>query len=239
LVLVLLRNFLFFALVFVLNIALPARAAPMAYFAGGAMTMLEATEGEREAGVNYALSPRDAIGLRYTWMRSKREVSTASHSHNGLTGASFTPQHESVEVNYTRLLQRWNTENAQINIWALGGLGAMRGNTFTGEQFFYSPGLQVDAESTRLYASLKAQMHRSKGVRNDMGVLRAGFSFWESEYDETQPWLIVEAKRTREFSEKIEITPMLRLINKNFFAELGVNQDKQVKAGLMVIFSRM
>jgi hypothetical protein len=211
----------------------------MAYFAGGAMTMLEVTEGEREAGMNYALSPRDAIGLRYTWMRSKRDASAASHSHGASSNTALAAQHESAEINYTRLLQRWNTENAQINIWAMGGLGAMRSNTFSGEQFFYSPGLQVDAETTRLYFSLKGQMHRSKGVRNDVGVVRAGFSFWESDYEDTQPWLIVEAKRTREFSAKIEITPMLRLINKSFFAELGVNQDKQVKASLMVIFSRM
>jgi hypothetical protein len=228
-----------FALICAAGMSLSTLAAPMAYFTGGAMTMIEATESEREASVNYSLSPRDAIGLRYIWMRSQREMATTSHAHSALNSASLKHQHESVELNYTRLVQRWNTEHAQFNIWAIGGLGAMRGNTFSGEQFFYSPGLQVDAESTRLFASFKAQMHRSKGVRNDVGVVRAGFSFWEADYEDTQPWLIVEAKRTREFSTKIEFTPMLRLINKSFFAEIGVNQDKQVKAGLMVIFSRM
>jgi hypothetical protein len=226
-----------FALFCAAGMACLAHAAPMAYFAGGTMAMVEASESDREVGANYALSPRDALGLRYTWMRSQRPVS-AGHSHGAVLFLGV-PRHESVEFNYTRLLQRWNTENAQINIWALGGVGVMRGNTFSGEQFFYSPGVQVDAESTRLYFSVKGQLHRSKGVRNDVGVVRAGFSFWEAEYEETQPWLLVEAKRTGEFSEKIEITPMLRLINKNFFAEIGVDQNKKVKAGLMMIFSRM
>jgi hypothetical protein len=211
-------------------------AAPMAYFTGGTMTMIEVSSGEREIGANYALSPRDALGLRVAWMESRRPVS--EHSH-GAVLFSGKPKHESAELTYTRLVQRWNTEEAQVNIWALGGLGVTRGNTFSGERFAYSPGLQFDVETTRVYFSLKGQMHRARGMNNDVGIARAGFSFWESEYDATQPWFIIEAKRTREFSEKIEITPMLRFINKQFFAEIGLDQDKKVKAGLMVVFSRM
>lgn len=208
----------------------------MAYYSGGIMTMVEVSPGEREAGFNYALSPRDAVGSRVTWMESQRAVASHAHSGKFLDGK---PRHESAEINYTRLVQRWNTETAQLNVWAFGGIGAIRGNAISDEQFFYSPGLQFDAESTRFYFSLKGQLHRSKGVRSDVGLVRAGFSFWEADYEDTQPWLIVEAKRTREFSEKIEITPMLRLINKRFFAELGVTQDKKVKAGLMFVFDRM
>ena len=207
----------------------------MAYFTGGTMAMFELSQFERELGVNYALSPRDAVGARYTWMRSERGPSV---THSGLGAHGITPRHESAELNYMRLLQRWNTESAQFNMWAFGGVGAMRSNTFSGEQFFYSPGLQIDAESTRLFFSAKGQLHRSKGVRNDVGVVRAGFSFWEADYEDTQPWLVIEAKRTREFSEKIEITPILRLINRKFFAEIGVSQNREVKAGLMYVFSR-
>jgi hypothetical protein len=225
-----------FAPIFAIGFSSLCAAAPMAYFTGGVMTMLEFSTSEREAGANVALSPRDALGFRVSWMESRRPI--AEHSH-GAVRFSGAPKHESAELTYTRLVQRWNTEAAQVNIWALGGLGATRGNTFSGERFAYSPGLQFDVETTRVYFSLKGQMHRARGMNNDVGVVRAGFSFWESEYDATQPWFIVEAKRTREFSEKIEITPMLRFINKQFFAEIGIDQDKKVKAGLMVVFSRM
>jgi hypothetical protein len=91
-------------------------------------------------------------------------------------------------------------------------------------------------ETTRLYFAIQGSLHRAKDVKNDAAVARAGFAFWEPEYEGTQPWLIVEAKRVREFSEKVEVTPMLRLINRNFFAELGVNQDGKAKGGLMVVF---
>jgi len=51
-------------------------------------------------------------------------------------------------------------------------------------------------------------------------------SFYEVEYEETQPWLIIEAKRERySASAKDTITPMLRLIHKRYFVEVGRNRD--------------
>jgi hypothetical protein len=225
-------------LVCVLLLSAKGAAAPMAYFSGGAMAMLEASDSEREASMNYSLTPRDALGVRIGWMESSRDLApriTAKHAGHG-SANGVVAQHESAELTYTRLLKRWNAESAQTNIWLFGGMGALRGNTFSGERFSYSPGAQVDFETTRLYASAKVQMHRARGINNDAASVRLGASLWEADYEDTQPWIVVEAKRTREFSEKIEITPMLRLIHRKYFAELGVNQDGKVKASLMIIF---
>ena len=59
------------------------------------------------------------------------------------------------------------------------------------------------------------------------------FSLFEANYDETQPWLIVEVRRMRGLSGKTEITPMLRLMHKHYFVELGVNQSHQMRFNLM------
>ena len=40
----------------------------------------------------------------------------------------------------------------------------------------------------------------------------------------------------RGLSDETEITPMLRLIHKRFFVELGVNQMKQGRFNFMYIF---
>ena len=40
----------------------------------------------------------------------------------------------------------------------------------------------------------------------------------------------------RDLSEKTEITPLLRLVHKRFFAEAGVNNSRQARASLMVVF---
>ena len=59
---------------------------------------------------------------------------------------------------------------------------------------------------------------------------------YEVDYDQTQPWLILEARRMRGLSDKTEITPMLRLIHSRYFVELGVNNSSQIRANFMYIF---
>ena len=65
------------------------------------------------------------------------------------------------------------------------------------------------------------RLYRASGVNNDYAAVRAGFSFYEAEYDEPQPWLIVEARRMRGLSDQVEVTPMLRVITRNYFVELA------------------
>jgi hypothetical protein len=99
-----------------------------------------------------------------------------------------------------------------------------------------APGLSADWETTRLYVSGTARLYRAEGINHDYAAVRAGFSFYEADYDQTQPWLVVEARRMRGLSDETEITPMLRLIHKRFFVELGVNQMKQGRFNFMYIF---
>jgi hypothetical protein len=40
----------------------------------------------------------------------------------------------------------------------------------------------------------------------------------------------------RELSDKLEITPMLRLINKGYFIEAGINNSRQIRFNFMHIF---
>ena len=84
--------------------------------------------------------------------------------------------------------------------------------------------------------SATARLYRAPGVNHDFASVRAGFSFYEVDYEETQPWLIVEARRMRGLSEKIEVTPMLRLISNRYFVELGVSNTKQGRFNFMYIF---
>ena len=99
-----------------------------------------------------------------------------------------------------------------------------------------SPGLQFDYETTRVYLSGAGRLYRARGLDHDYAAARAGFSFYETHYDETQPWLVVEARRMRSLSEKIEITPMVRLVHSRFFIEFGVNNSRDARFNFMYIF---
>jgi hypothetical protein len=207
------------ACVCMLSLAAHAHAAPMG-FEGSWMAMGDLSENWREAWVNYALTPRDALGAGYVFMRSDDK----------------TLERKIAEVNYTRLLHRWNMPDAQANVWLFGSVGRMTGNDFSGSKTAYAPGVQLDFETTRVYFAATSRLYRAEGIKHDFNSVRAGISFYKAEYDETQPWFVVEARRMQGLSDKLEITPMLRLVNKNYFAEAGVNNSHQFRFNLMYVF---
>jgi hypothetical protein len=196
-----------------------ASAAPMG-FKDSWMTMVDLGPNWQEAGFNYAVTSRDAFGATVLNMKSDDDTKRRT----------FT------ELTYTRLVQRWNLPHAQANAWLFLGAGAMSGNDFSGSQAAWSPGVQLDYETTRVYLAATARLLRSDDLKHDYGSVRAGFSFYEVDYDEVQPWLILEARRTRGLSDKTEVTPMLRLIHNRYFVELGVNTDGQPRANFMYTF---
>ena len=184
------------------------------------MAMGDFSPSWQEAFANYALTPRDAVGVSALAMRSDDETRTRRLS----------------EATYTRLLKRWNLPEAQANAWFIGGLGSVTGNDFSGVKTMATPGIQVDYETTRVYVAALARLYRAEGINHDFASLRAGFSFYEVDYDQAQPWLILEARRMNNLSATTEVTPMLRLIHNRYFVELGGNNAAQVRANFMYIF---
>ena len=196
-----------------------ASAAPMG-FKSSFMGMTDLSANWREGWVNYALTPRDAVGAGGLFMRSDDK----------------TRSRQFTEVTYTRLLKRFNAEHSQANIWLLAGAGGVTGNDFTGTRTMLAPGISVDYETPRVYTSAMVRLYRAQGINHDYAAVRAGFSFYETDYDEAQPWLVLELRRMKGLSDEIEITPMLRVIHSRYFVEAGINQAKQVRFNLMYIF---
>jgi hypothetical protein len=194
-------------------------AAPMG-FKGSYMSMADVSPRWREGLVNYALTSRDAVGAETLAMRS---------DDDRLTRSAQT-------LNYTRLAKRWNMPEAQANVWLFAGVGTVSGNSFDGQRTLWTPGVQVDYETTRVYLAATTRLVRATEVRHDYASLRVGFSFFEADYDEAQPWLIVEARRMRGLSVKTEITPMLRLIHQRYFVEAGVSKERQTRVNVMFNF---
>jgi hypothetical protein len=196
-----------------------ALAGPMG-FKESTMSMGDFSPNWREAFVNYALTSKDAIGSEAVAMRSddKRLTRTA------------------IGVTYTHLAKRWNMPESQANVWLLGGVSTLTGNDFLGTRTMLSPGIQLDFETTRVYLAATARLYRANDLNHDYVSGRAGFSFFNVDYDEVQPWFIVEARRMKGLSDKTEITPMLRLIHNRYFVEAGVSTEKQARLNFMFIF---
>jgi len=204
-------------------IPLPAYAGAMG-FKNSWMTMGDFSPNWQEIFVNYAFTAQDALGVSHTYMRSDDKSKTRNLN----------------EITYTRLLKRWNMKNAQANLWLVSGIGNIaithQGSTQTINKLAISPSIQFDYETTRLYFAASYRLYRAKDINHDFSSLKAGFSLYETEYDQTQPWIIIEARRMHDLSDKTEITPMLRLINKNYFIEAGINNSHQARFNFMYIF---
>jgi hypothetical protein len=170
--------------------------------------------------VNYALTPRDALGGAVGRWRTEPEAGSRRREYGALA--------------YTRLLQRWNLPDAQANLWFVGLAGRLRDEA--GSRSLLAPAVLADYETTRVYVSGGLKTMHAGRTRQHTAYARAGFSFYEVDYDEIQPWFVLEARRMRGLSDETEITPMLRLIHKRYFVELGVNTAKQARASFMYIF---
>lgn len=204
---------------FLCGLAFTVSAAPMG-FKGSWMTMGEYTPNYRELTLNKALTSRDALGVTSIVMRSEDKHHTF----------------DNYELTYTRLLKRWNMPDAQANIWFIGGIGESTMSGLTGAKLTASPGVQVDYETTRVYLSANARTYQGQAIHDSIVSARAGFSFYEVNYDEIQPWFILEARRMSFVSDKNEITPMLRLIHNRYFLEAGMNDSGQARFNFMYIF---
>lgn len=171
----------------------------------------------QELAANYAVTRRDAFGLTLgTWNE---------RMHAGAPGGHMQRRDFS-GLTYTRQLQRWNLPDAQANLWLIAGAGSVRAQERGGSETLGTIGVLADYETTRLYAAAGMKVMRAGNLRHDTAYTRAGFSFYEVEYEDVQPWFILEAKRERyAHDSKQRVTPMLRFIHRRYFVEVGRNTD--------------
>lgn len=208
--------FIFTALIGLLAIASPAHAAPMG-FKNSWMFMGDFSKTYQEFSFNYATTANDAIGFSASAMQTD----------------DYSQRQQNAEVVYTRKVARWNLPNAQANIWFIGGLGSTTGSSFEGSKAMASPGLQIDYETTRFYSMASARVYAAQGATSNITTARLGASFYEVDYDQPQPWLVIEARRMTFVSNQYEFTPMLRVIHNRYFVEAGANLSGQLRFNFM------
>lgn len=192
------------------------------------MTMGEVGKDYQDTMLIYNFGQKTAVGFGVTGQQWKHALPA---------GALHARRVEMLDLHLNHRLARWNMPEAQANIYVLGGLGSLRGNYFAGSQTALLPGLQLDYETRRVYAALKWHGTYSKDFDATRTSLSGGFSFYKTDYDEWQPWLILEASRMGgDTKDANEITPFFRLIHKTLFIEAGAPFKRGKSEGLKVNF---
>jgi hypothetical protein len=194
-------------------------AAPMSY-KGSVTTMGEAFKHYSKIETSYAISAKDSIGLK--------AYKAKGDGYHVDAGALF----------YLKRLMRINEIESQTNLWLFAetGLINVEKNNRDDDQFYVSPTIQFDHETRRIYTMVSHQILRVAHDNFDTTKAKAGFSFYKTEYNETQPWFILEVSHTNSMSEKLEVIPTIRLINKALYFEAGVSTEGDPKLHLMYTF---
>lgn len=194
-------------------------AAPMS-FKGSTTSMSTISESYSSVESSYAITAKDSLGVKaYTSKGNGYKLKVG-------------------ELVYLRRLLRVNKKHSQTNLWLFTGAGTMslERNVQDDDHSYLSPTLQFDYETKKVYGLISYQILRVGHENFDTTKIEGGFSFYETGYNETQPWLLLKAKNTNSIFNKIEYTPTLRLINKTIFMDAGVTTDGDPSIHLMYTF---
>jgi hypothetical protein len=142
-------------------------------------------------------------------------------------------------AHYNRLLWRRNGPESQFNGYLSVGVGSSRSNAAfqsDRDQAVAAIGAQVDFETRLIYLAGKTHYWKSSDFTVGYNSVQAGFAFYKTEWDETQPWLIAEISRMPGISDEYDKAIYLRLINKGFFLDLGIDDDRRPKLNFRYTF---
>jgi hypothetical protein len=144
------------------------------------------------------------------------------------------------EITYARvnyLPKRWNMKAAQANVFTWGGAGQAYASEFNSHDFAWNAGAQVDYETRRIYASLKADLHRSSAFDHRIDTLQLGIAPYEHDFDTLATWFVVQGRRiSGEIQEGTEWSLLLRLFKRGAWIEAGLTTDGKLQAMFMANF---
>ena len=195
------------------------QAAPM-NFKGSITSMTTIGKDHYSVESGYAMTSKDSLGIK---------------AHQ-IKGRGY--QIKSGGIFHLRKLMRINAINSQTNLWFFteAGTVSIKKNSKEKRDSYLSPKFQFDYETKRIYGLISHKFLRVGHENFDTSKIEAGFSFYETSYKKTQPWLILKAKNTNSLFKKVEYTPTLRLINNAIFMDAGVTTDGDPSIHLMYTF---
>ena len=195
------------------------QAAPM-NFKGSITSMITISKDHSSVESSYAMTSKDSLGIKAHQMKGR--------GYQIKSGGIF----------HLRKLMRINAINSQTNLWLFteAGTVSIKKNSKKRKKVYLSPKFQFDYETKRVYGLISHKFLRVGHENFDTSKIEAGFSFYETGYKKTQPWLILKAKNTNSLFKKVQYTPTLRLINKAIFMDAGLTTDGAPSIHLMYTF---
>ena len=99
-------------------------------------------------------------------------------------------------------------------------------------RFAVRPGIQFDAETTRLRFEAKALLFLASGIERPLFSATVGAALTEATYTGFQPWIEFQARSMPGVIDQLELTPKLRLLHNRIVLEVGYSNLGTVMGGL-------
>lgn len=203
----------------------PAAAHPVAFKGATQVTgFVMEKEADFEAYRTYAR--RVAAGGRVIWLDPE-------HGRPGRIYAG---------AQHNWLVRRWNLPDAQANLYAMAGAGIGYREAFDhAERGRLRPaallGVQADIEDRQRYAAVKfSAVHAPGAFAHRRLEATAGFAPYKTGFDEIQPWFMIRAKYTTQTDGRLDIAPLVRVLERDWMIEAGATLKGDPFLMLMVHF---
>lgn len=137
------------------------------------------------------------------------------------------------------LLKRWNWEDAQANIYFIGGAGYYT-NRVNGAVIddggFSRVGTQWDYETRRVYVNARYIERRSFDGFEELDNLvdvAVGFAPYAGNYEDLNTWVILRYMDGRDMQESM-ISPTLRFFYRNYLWEVAMSTRGEPQMNFMI-----
>lgn len=137
------------------------------------------------------------------------------------------------------LVHRWNWEEAQANVYVLGGAGYYSERIegmVVDDGGFGRLGMQVDYETRKVYANIRYVERRSwdgyKALDNLVDAAM-GFSPYVGNYGDLHTWLILRYMDGRKMESSM-ISPTVRFFYRNYLWEVGMSTRGVAQLNFMI-----
>lgn len=188
----------------------PAHAKPVSYV-GGTMLMQENDETGYSGSVDYTFDPRASVGAYVKRERGEPD------------GENYTTAGPQLNL----LLKRWNLPEGQGNIFSTTGAGV---TTLDGHsQFAAWTGILADYETRRFFSSYEARYISAGDIDHAFSQrARLGIAPYKGNYDDVQPWFMVQVDNHPTKVDNFVVTPLVRVFYQTNLIEAGYSSNHNV-----------
>lgn len=185
------------------------------------MVMVQKTSTAQMFAANYGVTPTWSVGL----------------SRLTLYGIDGARDQNAFGIQSTYTLQRRYLDDGIINFYILGGLDRADSSLLGERTWGHHVGLWADYETTQRYIRLSIENYNLDPQPRSVTTLQGLYAPWASAYGRTTFWAGIELEK--DSRKKIQVSPMIRLVNKAWWIDLGVTALGPDKGAVAFTFMKI